>query len=239
MKHAKRWERQPVFRRARGRVHRAELGFADMDVRRLFEHGEAAAVGGVEVLASRTSPACRKPKCDVSMSPSRFCSQLQSRWVRTILASSRIAHGRLDLRERRRDLARPHVDVDQPGPLQRPIGLRPHPLGKPMARRQVRLVQAIAVDVELPAVIAAADAVLLVAAEEERRAAVRAAMVHDADATRAVAERDQLLAQQHQPHGITVGLELRGHKGRNPELPHQVAHRGAGPDARQDLVFGQ
>ena len=39
---------------------------------------------------------------------------------------------------------------------------------------------------------------LLVAAEEQRGAAVRAAMIHHADAARAVAKRDQLLAEQHQ-----------------------------------------
>ena len=65
---------------------------------------------------------------------------------------------------------------------------------------------------------------------------MRAAVVHDADPARAVAERDQLLAEQHQPHRRAVALELRRHRRRDPVLPHQFAHRGAGPDADQILT---
>ena len=52
------------------------------------------------------------------------------------------------------------------------------------------------VDVELPAVVDAAQAVLFVAAEEHRGAAVRAGVADQADASRCVAERDEVLAQQ-------------------------------------------
>ena len=67
-----------------------------------------------------------------------------------------------------------------------------------LLRRHVRHVDALAGDVEFPAVIDAAHPVRLVAAEKQRRAAVRAAMVHDADTAFTVAKRDQLLAEQHQ-----------------------------------------
>ncbi len=43
------------------------------------------------------------------------------------------------------------------------------------------MVETLAGDVEFPTVIGAADAAHLVAAEEERRAAVRAAVIEDAD----------------------------------------------------------
>ena len=38
---------------------------------------------------------------------------------------------------------------------------------------------------------------------------MRAAMVHHADASRVVAERDQPLAQQHQPQRIAAGHDFR------------------------------
>jgi len=79
--------------------------------------------------------------------------------------------------------------------------------------------------------IDAADAVLLVAADEERGAAVRAAVVHDADPAGAVAEGDQLFAQDHQAHRIAVRLYLGGEAGRHPVLPHEGTHDGSGANA--------
>src|SRR5262249_60854603 len=104
--------------------------------------------------------------------------------------------------------------------------------------RQVGLIEAIAVDVELPAVISAAESVILIAAEKHRRQAVREAMIHDADTAGRVAERDQLLTEQHQTHLRAVGLELRGQTGGNPELPHELAHWRVAADAREGFVFG-
>jgi hypothetical protein len=57
------------------------------------------------------------------------------------------------------------------------------------------LFQAMALSVELPAVIAAADPVLLDLAVIERGAAVAAAGVQQADPTVAVTEQDQILAE--------------------------------------------
>src|SRR5262245_32851190 len=81
--------------------------------------------------------------------------------------------------------------------------------------------------------IDAAQTARLVAAEKQRGATVRTAMVHHADPAVAVAEGDELLAEQHQAHGSTIALELRGHEGRDPVAPHQVTHQRAGADARQ------
>ena len=58
-----------------------------------------------------------------------------------------------------------------------------------VALGRVRQVDAVAVDVELPAVVDAAQAVFLVAAEEHRRAAVGAVGVDQADACRCVSRK--------------------------------------------------
>ena len=65
---------------------------------------------------------------------------------------------------------------------------------------------------------------------------MRAAMVHDPDPARTVAKRDQPLAEQHQPHRRAVALEFRRHRGRQPILPHHLAHDCAGADADQILA---
>ena len=63
------------------------------------------------------------------------------------------------------------------------------------------------VDVELPAVVHAAQAGLLVASEEQRRAAMRAVVgCIKPDLAVGVAESDQLLAQQQHSHRIAVRL---------------------------------
>ena len=100
----------------------------------------------------------------------------------------------LEGRQRRYLCALAHVDPDDAGALHRLVGFRLHLLLE-ARRRQARHVQAVAGDIELPAVIDAANAALLVAPEEQRGAAVRAAVVHHADPAVAVAEGDQLLAE--------------------------------------------
>src|SRR5262245_43303764 len=146
--------------------------------------------------------------------------------------------GGFDLRERRCLGALTHVDENHPAALGGLVRLGPHTGGIFCLVRQVGLIEAIAVDVELPAVISAADSVILIAAEKQRRQAVRAAMIHDADTAGRVAERDQLLTEQHQTHLRAVGLELRGQTGGNPELPHELAHWRVAADAREEFVFG-
>src|SRR6202022_4985458 len=59
----------------------------------------------------------------------------------------------------------------------------------------VHLIDAIAVDVEFPAVIDAAQARFFVASEPQRGAAVRAELVDQTDTALAVAKADQTLAQ--------------------------------------------
>ena len=105
-------------------------------------------------------------------------------------------------------------------------------------RRLVQLIEAIAFDVELPAVIDAAQPAFLVAPEKQRHAAVRAEFVDEADAAVAVAERDEVLAQQLHPDRRAVGLgDLARQAGRDPIPPHRIAHRGARSDAGDQFVF--
>jgi hypothetical protein len=101
----------------------------------------------------------------------------------------------------------------------------------------VRHVEAIAGNVELPAMIDAAQPALLVAAEEQRGAAVRAAMVDHADAAGAVAEGQKLLAQQHETGRRAVALQFRRQQGGQPVVPHQPAHRRAGADLGEFRAF--
>jgi hypothetical protein len=145
--------------------------------------------------------------------------------------------GGFDLGEGRGFGALAHVDEHHPAALGGLVGFGLHARGILVLVGQVGLIEAIAVHVELPAVIGATDAVILVAAEEQRRQAVRAEMIHDADAAGRVAERDQLLAEQHQTHLRAVGLELGRKTGRNPELPHKFAHWRLAADAGQEFVF--
>ena len=114
----------------------------------------------------------------------------------------------LERRQRRRHLALAHVDPDDAALLGDLVGLGLDAVGEALVLGQVRLVEAVAFDVELPAVIDAAQAAFLVAAEEHRGAAVRAAVIEDADAALGVAEGDQLLAQELDAHRRGVGLEL-------------------------------
>jgi hypothetical protein len=98
-------------------------------------------------------------------------------------------------------------------------------------------VYARAVDGELPAVIDAADAPLFVSAKEERRATVGAIVLNQPGLAVRVAEGDELLAEQQDPHGVAVGgRQLGGEHGGDPVFPHQVAHGGPRPNARDELV---
>ncbi len=141
-----------------------------------------------------------------------------------------------DPRQRRGLGALAHIDPDEAVALGDLVGLGPDLFLVVLMRRRVRHVDAIAVHVEFPAVIDAAEAVLLVAAEEQRGAAMRAAVIHDADPAGAVAKRDQPLAEQQEAQRRAVALQFRRHRRRQPVLPHQLAHRGAGADPDQILA---
>src|SRR5581483_8182461 len=90
------------------------------------------------------------------------------------------------------------------------------------------LLEAAPLGVELPAVIAAADTVLLDLAVIKGGAAVAAARVQEAGAAVPVAEQDQILAQDAHFSGDIGGVG--GEPDRMPVAPQQLAHRRAAAD---------
>ena len=103
----------------------------------------------------------------------------------------------------------------------------------------VHHIGALAVDVEFPAVIDAAEAAFLVAAQPEGGESVGAEFLEESDAAPGVAEGDQVFAQEFEADGFAVGFgQFPGQEGGCPVAAHQVAHRGAGADAGQGDVVG-
>ena len=144
----------------------------------------------------------------------------------------------LEVRERRRLCARPHVRPDHTGCLLARVGRRPDLLLERAHLRLVRHVDAAARDVELPPVVDAAQAVVLVPAEVERRPAVRAALRKQAHASGRVPEDDEILAQQAHPHRVAVGFgKLLGQHDRDPITAHEVPHRRPRRDVGHQFVL--
>src|SRR4029077_984598 len=113
------------------------------------------------------------------------------------------------------------VREDEPTELVDRIGALPHALAEPAPRRVPRLLEPAAVDVEDPAVIAAAEAALERDGELERRAAMRAVEMEHADARAAVAEDHQILAEDaHAPRRpVEVARERDRLPSSRPEFP--------------------
>ena len=87
-------------------------------------------------------------------------------------------------------------------------------------------------DVDLPAVVDAAQGVALDAGEQQRGAAVRAELVEEADAAVFGAEGDVVLAEEPYRHRRLAVHEMRRHRERDPVvLPHQATHRRVALDA--------
>ena len=111
--------------------------------------------------------------------------------------------------------------------------------GKRARLRLRRHVDDVAVGVELPAVIEAAQSAFLVAAEGERGLAVRTGFAEQPGLAVGVAERDQLFAEQLHPHRRAVRLcDLFGQQRRHPVAAHQPSHRRIALDPAQQFVLG-
>ena len=146
--------------------------------------------------------------------------------------------GPLELRRRRRMLLRPHVSPDDAAQLHGGVGGGGH-LGREVAVGGfVHHVGALAVDVEFPAVIHAAQAAFLVASQPQRRQPVGTQFFQQADASVGVAESDQLLAQELDADRLAVGLgQLPREQGGHPVAAHQLAHGSPGADLGQRNVI--
>ena len=102
----------------------------------------------------------------------------------------------------RRLLARaaPYRSTAPPPRFDQRVGFQLDLLAEAALDRLGRHLDALAGDIVFPAMIGAAQAGLLVAAEPERNAAMRAELVDQAVAPLGVAEREQALGQELDPH---------------------------------------
>src|SRR6516165_4130805 len=95
-------------------------------------------------------------------------------------------------------LARSHIGPNHPAHFNRRIGRQVDLVAELLGL--IHLIDAVAVHVELPAVIDAAQTRLFVAPEPQRGAPMRAELIDQADAPLAVAKTDELLAEQLNTH---------------------------------------
>ena len=102
-----------------------------------------------------------------------------------------------DLRRRRLLLLRPHIGPHDAGALDAWVSLDAHGLARLRRRRHI---DALAVARELQPVIGATNAVLFIAAEEQRGAAMRAELVDQANLAVGVTKRQELFAEDLNPH---------------------------------------
>jgi hypothetical protein len=143
----------------------------------------------------------------------------------------------LDVRQRRLLPGGPEIGPHEVAPLARRIRAGTHLVAEAALGGHRRHVHAAPVHVELPAVVGAAQAALLVPAEEQVGAAVRTHGIQQTHALVGVTERDEVFAEDLHAHGraVTVG-ELLGEEDGLPEAAEEIAHRGPGAGAGEDLV---
>ena len=131
---------------------------------------------------------------------------------------------------------RAHIDENEPAIFRHRVGGLPHIHCLAELLGLARHVDALALRIVEPAVIAAAQSLLLDAAPFERRAAMRAMRVEGADPPLLVAEHDNVLAQKlFLPRKIA---QFVGCADRLPVAAHELAHRAARLDAGK-LVIGR
>ncbi len=128
-------------------------------------------------------------------------------------------------------LIRSHIGEDQPIAFRNRIPGLAHFVPELAAIRLAGLFEAAAFGVELPAVITAADAVLLDLAIIEGGAAVAAARVQQARTAMSVAEQDEIFAERANFSGSIGGVGRK--PDRVPIAAQQFSHRCAAADLGQ------
>ena len=123
---------------------------------------------------------------------------------------------------KRRRFAWPHVGEDDAALLPGGIGFEQNLILKIASRRLARLLDAAAIHVEHPAMIAAADTAGFDPAIFERRAAMRAGGFGQADTAKLVAE-DQQVFRQAADNFRLVGFDLVGKTHGQPISPQGFA----------------
>ena len=146
--------------------------------------------------------------------------------------------GEFPLRQRRLLLRRAHIGPQHRPALHQRIGLELDLLAEAGLSRLGGNLDALAGRVVFPAMVGAAQAVLLVAAEPQRDTAMGAELVDQAVVPVGVAEGQQTLGQHLDPHRrALVRRQFRRHEGRQPVAAEHLAHRGAGAGLRQQVVL--
>jgi hypothetical protein len=125
-------------------------------------------------------------------------------------------------------VGRPHVCEDHAVVLADRVPGLAHPVAVPAKVRLARLLQAAALSIEDPAVVAAADALILDPAIKERRPPVRAVR-HDEPGLAALgAEEDEILTEDPQP--LRRRGRVCGQRDRLPVPAQYLPVRRARPD---------
>ncbi len=137
-------------------------------------------------------------------------------------------------REAGSPIGRPHVREDHAAEIEGRIRPLAEGVFQSAARRLPRCFEDPAVDVEDPAVVAAANPPLTDQAVLERRAAVRAVQLEQPDATAPVAEQHEILPEDPEAQRNVRQLPREGD--RLPEAAEILAARRAGADPRELLV---
>ena len=143
-----------------------------------------------------------------------------------------------ELGQRRLLVRRTHIGPQHVAALDQRIGLELDLRAEAGLHRLRRHLDALAVDAVLPAVIGAAQSVVLIASDPERRAAMGAELVHQRIVALAVAPGDQPLGQKLHPHrrASVLGQLARQHR-RQPVAAEQGAHRRAGSGLGEEIVL--
>ncbi len=99
-------------------------------------------------------------------------------------------------------------------------------------------IDAVAMHIELPAVVHAAQSTLFIAAKEQGRAAMGAIGIHQARAPLGVPEQDEVFAEDLHPDRVTVGSgQLLGEGDREPEASKELAHGRTRAGSTDEFVF--
>ena len=133
--------------------------------------------------------------------------------------------------------SRPHVGEDQSPALDARIRAMLHLVREPAPLRLARLVEAIAVDVEQPPVVDAAEATVLDAAVAEVCPPVRAPEAKKSEAAELVSEERKVLAHDPQRQRRAVFGQFLRQRHRLPVPPEQVPGGRSRPCPGQQLVI--
>ena len=142
----------------------------------------------------------------------------------------------VDAGKERRGL-RAHVGEDDAAEFLRVVRLDAHLLLELRAFRLRRLVDALALLVEYPAVVGAADAVLLRYAVGEVGLAVAQRWFDEAERALSVAVKDEVFAEEAHLFRWVVGVEFDTGGDGVPVAAHQFAHRRTWADAGEPFVL--